>query len=86
MINFHEFESGLLFLYLDVIPGFQLYRLEHYPYAVRTEGESLVIAPHWHFDERPMDQRLYHELSEMISRGQLPPVGTQQGLASAAPA
>ena len=36
MSNFHEFERGLQFLYQDVIRGFQLYEMEHYPYAVRT--------------------------------------------------
>ena len=36
MSNYRYYEKGLEFLYMDVIPGYRLYALEEYPYAVRT--------------------------------------------------
>lgn len=53
------------------------------PHAVRTENGRLLFKPHWHFDERLMDGHLYYEITELIRKGQLPPIGKQMGLASA---
>lgn len=53
------------------------------PHAVRTEHGRLLIKPSWHFDERPMDQALYREITDLITKHQLPPVGKQIRLASA---
>ena len=53
------------------------------PHAVRTEHGRLLFKPCWHFDERPMDQALYHEITDLITKQQLPSVGKQMGLASA---
>ncbi len=45
MVNYEAFESDLSFLFLEVIPGFQLYKMEDYPYAVRTgnPGDFLTV-------------------------------------------
>ena len=43
MSNYLEFESGLRFLYQEVLAGFQLYQIDHYPYAIRTDDPTHLI-------------------------------------------
>ena len=62
MINYHEFEHGLLFLYRDVIPGFQLFRLEQYPYAVRTGSPDDFLTVEVFEVTNPETERSIHEL------------------------
>ncbi|HRI80437.1 MAG TPA: gamma-glutamylcyclotransferase [Cyclobacteriaceae bacterium] len=40
MSNYDEFKEGLEFQFLTVIYGFQLYRMENYPYAVKTGNHA----------------------------------------------
>ena len=40
MRNYQNFESSLGFLFQEIISGFQLYALEKYPYAVKTDSAS----------------------------------------------
>jgi gamma-glutamylcyclotransferase (GGCT)/AIG2-like uncharacterized protein YtfP len=43
MINYRKFGTALDFLYQDVMPGFRMYALESFPYAVKTGNASDVI-------------------------------------------
>ena len=43
MSNYVEFKDSLDFQFLTVIQGFQLYKMEHYPYAIRTGVASDLI-------------------------------------------
>lgn len=43
MSNYQEFESSLRFLYSEIIGGYRMYALEHFPYAVKsTESTDLI--------------------------------------------
>lgn len=45
MSNYHQFRHGLTFLYDHVLQGYRLYKLDYYPYAVRSadgQGDLMV--------------------------------------------
>ena len=43
MINYLEFETALQFLYQDILSGYQMYAMENFPYAVKTDNPSDLI-------------------------------------------
>ena len=43
MSNYQDFESSLEFLFQEIISGYQLYALEKYPYAIKTDSASDLI-------------------------------------------
>ena len=62
MVNYDEFKNGLRFLYLEVISGFQLYQMKHYPYAVRTGDKNDIITVEVFEVTNPEVERSIHAL------------------------
>ncbi|MDZ4715855.1 MAG: gamma-glutamylcyclotransferase [Cytophagales bacterium] len=62
MINWRRYSKGLLFLFTESLPGFALYAMEHYPYAVRTENahDKTVVEVFKIID--PLIERQIHQL------------------------
>lgn len=62
MSNYLEFEASLDFLYQEVISGYQLYAMEEYPYAVKTDNPSDLITVEVFKVTNPFIERSIHEL------------------------
>ena len=43
MANYPPFASGLLFQSTEVLPGFQLFAMEDYPYAIKSHDPSHLL-------------------------------------------
>ena len=67
MSNYHEFERGLRFLYQEVIRGFQLYEMEHYPYAVRTDDPADPLTVEVFKVTDPEVEELIHNLETAVA-------------------
>ena len=62
MSNYLEFEASLEFLYQEIIAGYQLYAMEEYPYAVKTNDRSDLITVEIFKVTDPAAERSIHEL------------------------
>jgi gamma-glutamylcyclotransferase (GGCT)/AIG2-like uncharacterized protein YtfP len=62
MSNYLEFEAGLKFLYKEIIPGYQLYAMKEYPYAVKTSIPSDLITVEVFKVKNPSTERSIHSL------------------------
>ena len=62
MSNYNDFKDSLDFRFLTMIHGFQLYEMEHYPYAVRTNSPSDHITVEVFKVTSPVIEKSIHEL------------------------
>ena len=62
MSNYDEFKEGLDLQFLTVIKGFQLYGMEHYPYAVKTNNPSDLLTVEVFKVTNPEIEKSIHEL------------------------
>ncbi len=66
MSNYEQFESGLEFLYMESIPGYRLFAMENYPYAVRTgHPADLLMVEVFRVTRREVEQAI-HELELQV--------------------
>jgi gamma-glutamylcyclotransferase (GGCT)/AIG2-like uncharacterized protein YtfP len=62
MSNFREFQHGLVFHSEETLPGFQLFAMEEFPYAVRTGNPSDRITVEIFKVTDPRVERAFHDL------------------------
>ena len=62
MVNYKRYAKGLKFLFQEAIPGYQLYEMEHYPYAVKTGSPADFITVEVFEITDPAIERAIHQL------------------------
>ncbi len=62
MSNYLKFAPGMRFLYEEVIPGYQLYAMRHYPYAFKTGSANDFITVEVFKINDPDAERAIHDL------------------------
>jgi gamma-glutamylcyclotransferase (GGCT)/AIG2-like uncharacterized protein YtfP len=62
MINYRQFKKSLKFMSREVIPGFQMYGMEFYPYAVKTGNPAHLLTVEVFKITNPEVEKSIHEL------------------------
>ncbi len=66
MSNYRQYENGLEFLSVEVLPGFKLYAMDEYPYAIRTGDALDAITVEIFRAKDPMVELAIHDLEMSV--------------------
>ncbi len=62
MSNHQRFDHGLSYLFVELLPGYRLHAMRHYPYAVKTGLKSDITVVEVYKIVDPAVERAIHEL------------------------